>query len=307
MVISAPPFPRSLDAVSHLAPTSSPPPASLPSSPLAAPPSSNDGKPPFETSRDYMQSLARGLVVLRTFDREHARMSMATIAARSRLSRAAVRRIILTLLHLGYVRTHGREYGLSPRVLELGYGYLGALNLADIAVPWMEDLSHRVGESCAMGVLDGRDVVHVASIAVRRVANLSPGVGTRLPAFCSAMGRLLFANLPREQIENWLLGAPRERRTPYTTTDGRRLIRLIDEAREHHYAYVEQEVEAGLCTLAVPVRNRSGRVAAALSVDLPHQPGAQRRAIDQLLVPLKETVASIERAVPAEWLPAVGA
>ena len=142
----------------------------------------------FEHSRDYVQSLARGLSVLRAFDADHTHLSLAEIAHARQLSRAAARRLVLTLQHLGYVRAVGRDYTLSPRVLELGFGYLGSLKLTDLAQPLIEELAQRIDQSCSMAVLDGQSIVYVLRVPVRRVMTVSLGVGARLPACCGLDG-----------------------------------------------------------------------------------------------------------------------
>ncbi|HEX7112069.1 MAG TPA: helix-turn-helix domain-containing protein, partial [Mizugakiibacter sp.] len=132
---------------------------------------------PFEESADYVQSLARGLMVLRAFDRELPSPSLSQVAERSGLSRAVARRLLLTLQHLGYVGSRSRSFFLTPRVLELGYSYLSSLDLTELAQQSMEQLSQRVGESCSMAVLDGSDVVYVLRVPVRRVMSVALGVG----------------------------------------------------------------------------------------------------------------------------------
>ncbi len=259
----------------------------------------------FETSPDYVQSLARGLAVLRTFDRDLPRMSLAAVAARSGLSRAAARRLVLTLQHLGYVRADGRDYTLTPRVLELGYGFLGSLKLGDLAQPLMEELSHRVDESCSMAVLDGQSIVYVARVPVRKVMTVSLEVGARLPAFASSMGRVLLSGLSDAQLEVWLRACSLTAYTAHTVVEPDRLRRLVADAREQSYAYVEQELELGLCSIAVPVHNRQGQVAAALNIGMRFHDGARRRALDVLVPALRETAEALERCTPPDWLPAV--
>jgi len=258
----------------------------------------------FERSADYVQSLARGLAVLRVFDRDHPSMSMAAIAARSGLSRAAARRLVLTLQHLGYVRVLGRDFTLSPRVLELGFGFLGSLNLTDLVQPLMEDLSRRVDESCSMAVLDDQSIVYVARVPIRKVMTVSLGVGARLPAYCSSMGRTLLAGLGDAQLNAWLKACKPIAHTEHTVTDLRQLRRLIEDVRAEGYAYVEQELELGLCSIAVPVRNREGHVAAALNIGMRFHEGARRRAVEALAPALRETASAIERCTPPDWLPA---
>jgi IclR family pca regulon transcriptional regulator len=259
----------------------------------------------FENSPDFVQSLARGLTVLRAFDRDLSRMSLAAVAARTGLSRAAARRLVLTLEHLGYVRADGRDYTLTPRVLELGYGFLGSLKLGDLAQPLMEELSHRVDESCSMAVLDGQSIVYVARVPVRKVMTVSLGVGAQLPAYCSSMGRALLAGLEDAELGDWLKACKPVRRTEFTVTDRPQLRRVIDETRAQGFAYVEQELELGLCSIAVPVRNRDGRIAAALNIGMRFDAEARTRAIEVLAPALWETAATIEQRTPPDWLPAV--
>jgi len=259
----------------------------------------------FENSPDFVQSLARGLLVLRSFDAEHPELSLAEIATLTGLSRAAVRRVALTLQHLGYMREAGRGYALSPRVLELGFGYLGTLDLPDLAQPLLEDLARRVNQSCSMAVLDGQSIVYVARVPVRRVMRISLGVGARLPAIAASMGRVLLSGLVDADLKAWLARCQPAKLTPHTVTDLRRLKKIIDAARAQGYAYVEQELELGLCSLAVPVCNQAGRVAAAINVGMPYHGDAAREAIEVMLPLLRDTAAALERCLPAHRLAAV--
>ncbi len=261
--------------------------------------------PQFEHSRDFVQSLARGLSVLRAFDGEHTRLSLAGIATRTGLSRAAVRRLVLTLQHLGYVRLAGREYALSPSVLELGFGYLGSLNLTDLAQPLLEDLARKVNQSSSMAVLDGQSIVYVLRVPGRRIMSMTLGIGARLPAFSASMGRVLLSGLDEAELQAWLAQCQPVQHTAHTITDLQRLRRIIDEVRVQHYAYVEQELELGLCSLAVPVRNADGRIATAINVSMPYHPDAARQALDTILPQLQLTAAAIESCVPSHRLPAV--
>lgn len=261
--------------------------------------------PGFEQSRDFVQSLARGLAVLAAFDAEHPALGLAGIATRTGLSRAAVRRLVLTLQHLGYVRAVGRDYALSPRVLELGFGCLGSLQLTDLAQPLIEQLAQRVNHSCSMAVLDGQSIVYVLRVPVRRVMAVALGVGARLPAFAASMGRVLLAGLPASSLERWLGDCRPERFTPHTVTDVRRLKRIIAGVRSEGHAYVEQELELGLCSLAVPVRDRDGQVVAALNASMPYHADAARHARQEVLPELRATATAIEHCLPANSLPPV--
>lgn len=259
----------------------------------------------FEDSPDYVQSLVRGLAVLRAFDGDQQRMSLAAVATRTGLSRAAARRLVLTLQHLGYVRADGKEFSLTPRVLELGFGFVGSLKLGDVAQPLMEDLSRRVGESCSMAVLDGQSIVYVARVPVRKVMTVSLGVGARLPAFCSSMGRVLLSGLSDAELSAWLSACQPTFHTAHTITDRDRLRQLIEEVRSTGFAYVEQELELGLCSVAVPIRNRQGQVAAALNVGMRFHTDARSRVHDVLVPALSESAEALERCIPPEWLPSV--
>lgn len=261
----------------------------------------------FEDSRDYVQSMARGLAVLTAFDRDHFRLSLGEIASRAGLSRAAARRLILTLQHLGYVREAGRGYVLGPRVLELGFGYLGSLDLTDLAQPLMEDLARQVNQSSSMAVLDGQSIVYVLRVPGQRVMSVTLGIGARLPAFCAAMGRVLLSGLTEPEFDTWIGSCKPTRLTPHTVTDPQRLRRIVDDVRGQGYAYVEQELELGLCSIAVPVRNGEGRIATAINVSMAYHPEAARHAINTILPPLQQTAAAIQSCLPAARLPPVTA
>jgi len=250
----------------------------------------------FEQGRDYVQSLARGLAVLRAAGSEPA--TLAEIAARSALSRAAARRLVLTLEHLGYLRAAGRGFALTPRVLELGFGYLGGHTLSDVAQPWMERLSHRVAESCSMAVLDDQHIIYVARVPVSKVMTVSLAVGARLPAYCTSMGRVLLSGLDPADLETWLAACRPKALTPRTVTDKRRLKQIVEGARREGYAWIERELETGLCSIAVPVHDAGGRVAAALNIGMPYHPEARARALKELLPALRDTAAGIERSLP---------
>jgi IclR family pca regulon transcriptional regulator len=253
----------------------------------------------FEHSPDYVQSLARGLMVLRSFDAEQANPSLAEVAARTSLSRAAARRLVLTLQHLGYLRVEGRGYALTPRVLELGFGYLGTLNLTDMVQPLLESLAHSVNQSCSMAVLDAQSIVYIARVPVQRMMTVALGIGARLPAFAASMGRVLLSGLSEADFKTWLAECQPRKLTTHTTTDPRKLKRIVDEVRAQRFAYVEQELEIGLCSVAVPIRNQTGRIAAALNVSMSYHEGVAREAVDKMLPHLRETAAAIERCLPA--------
>jgi IclR family transcriptional regulator, pca regulon regulatory protein len=257
------------------------------------------GGPPggFADGPDYVQSLHRGLLVIRAFDAEHSVMTLSEVAARAVLSRAAARRLLLTLEHLGYVRHDARHFALTPRVLDLGYSYLSSLNAAVLAQPTMEQVSRRIDESCSLAVLDGQDVVYVQRVAVRKIMAISLAIGARLPAFCTSMGRMLLAGLDELAFERWLRSLKPQAATRFTLVDKAEVRVAVERARTQGYAYVEQELQEGLCSLAVPVRDSSGRTIAALNAGMPFRVGARSHALSQVLPALRQGAADIERSI----------
>ena len=251
----------------------------------------------FEDGPDYVQSLHRGLMVIRTFDAEHAAMTLSEVAARAAVSRAAARRLLLTLEHLGYVRRDARHFALTPRVLDLGYSYLSSLNASVLAQPIMEQVSRRIDESCSLAVLDGYEVVYVQRVAVRKIMAIHLGIGARLPAFCTSMGRMLLAGLDELAFERWLRALKTQAVTRHTLVDKAEVRAAVERARTHGYAYVEQELQEGLCSLAVPVRDGAGRTVAALNCSMPFRVGVRSHALSQVLPALREGAADIERSI----------
>ena len=211
----------------------------------------------FEESPDCVQSLARSLQVLRAFGHDLPRPSLSELATHTGLSRAVVRRILLTLQHLGYVGVRGRSFFLTPRVLELGFSYLSSLGLTELAQQTLEQLAQKLGESCSMAVLDGNDIVYVLRVPVRRVMSIGLGVGARLPAFAASMGRVMLADLADEQLDAWIQGNRFQAYTPMTLRNARALKGELQNVRKQGYAIVSQELELGLCAIAVPIRQCS--------------------------------------------------
>ncbi|HKV66065.1 MAG TPA: IclR family transcriptional regulator C-terminal domain-containing protein [Rhodanobacteraceae bacterium] len=251
----------------------------------------------FEQGADYVQSLARGLQVLRAFDHDLATPTLSQVAQRTGLSRAVARRLLLTLQHLGYVSSSGRNFFLTPRVLELGYSYLASLELDELVQQSMERLSRRVHESCSMSVLDGRDIVYVLRVPVRRVISVALGVGARLPAFATSMGRVMLADLSPDALAAWMRGQKFRAFTPRTLHASAALKEELARVREQGYALVSRELESGLCSIAVPVHAATGRVVAALNVGMSYTDDAPERAVRKILPALREAQAAIEHTV----------
>ena len=251
----------------------------------------------FQNTPDYVQSLHRGLDVICAFGRGQAAMTLSDLAERTGLSRAVVRRLLLTLESLGYVRRHDRLFALTPRILELGYGYLSSLTIAKLALPHMEEVARTINESCSLSVLDGHDIVYVQRVAVRKVMTFSLEVGARLPAFCASMGRVLVAGLDEEARARWLRGLKPRALTRYTITDKPTLMKELVRVRQQGYAYVEQELEEGLCSMAVPVSDGRSTLA-ALNAGMPFRTGARALAVKEVLPALQAAARRIEMTLP---------
>jgi IclR family pca regulon transcriptional regulator len=214
---------------------------------------------------DLVQSLARGLAVIRAFGADRPQLTLSEVAAATGLTRAAARRFLLTLIELDYVRSDGRLFSLRPRVLELGYSYLSSLSLADVAQPHLEELVARTRESSSVAVLDREDVVYVARVATKRIMTVAIAVGTRFPAYATSMGRVLLAGLPPPELDAYLAGVKLEALTPRTVVEPERLREILDLARRNGYTTTDQELEEGLRSAAAPVRDPGGNVIAAVN------------------------------------------
>ena len=240
-------------------------------------------------SPEFVQSLERGLSVIRSFSRESPALTLTEIADRTGLTRAAARRFLLTLRDMGYVASDGRLFSLRPRVLELGYSYLSSLPVWEIARPHLEHLADLVQETTSASVLDGSDIVFVARVETKRIMSMTLGVGSRLPAWATAMGRVLLAELPPHQLDDYF---SRVRLLPLngrTITDQASLRQIIDRTRTDGWTLVDGEIEEGVRSLAVPLRSPDGRAEAALTVCSHAFRVSVERIMDEFLPLVTET------------------
>lgn len=219
--------------------------------------------------RDFVNSLARGLEVIRAFSRARPRMTLSEVAAETALPRAAVRRFLLTLQREGYVGSDGKYFELRPKVLELGYSVISSMSIVELAQPVMAEISARLNESCSVAVLDGDDIVYVARRSAKRVVNIAATIGGRLPAYVTAMGRVLLSGLTDAELEAYLSRLRPEKRNELTLTSRVKIREAVATARRQGWAIVDQELEPGLVTIAVPLKDRGGRIIAALAVGAP--------------------------------------
>jgi IclR family transcriptional regulator, pca regulon regulatory protein len=216
---------------------------------------------------DFVRSLARGLDVIKAFGPDNPQMTLSEVARATGLTRAAARRFLLTLAELGYVRNDGREFSLRAKVLELGYAYLAALSLNEVAAPHLEDLVAQTRESSSVAVLDGEDIVYVVRVPTKRIMVASISVGTRFPAYATSMGRALLAHLPEDQLDTYLKNARLEPITNRTLTDPERLRELLRTVRADGYVMT-----------AVPLHDARGAVVAAMNISV----HASRVTMDEL-------------------------
>jgi IclR family transcriptional regulator, pca regulon regulatory protein len=221
---------------------------------------------------EYVQSLERGLAVIRAFSQERPSMTLAEVAREAGLTRATARRLLFTLQHLGYARFDGKRFALTARVLDIGYAYLSSLDLTSIAQAEMESLVERTHESCSAAVLDGTEIVYVVRVPTTRIMTISLGLGSRLPAYATSMGRVLLADLADGQLAAHLDGNVdgTETRLPALTsrtiTDPEALRAELDRVRRQGWAIVDQELEDGVRSIAAPLRDARGRAIAAVNI-----------------------------------------
>jgi IclR family transcriptional regulator, pca regulon regulatory protein len=225
-------------------------------------PGATDATPP----RDYVGSVAHGLAVLRSFDQQHFQMTLSEVSARTGMTRAGARRYLLTLVHLGYIEQKGRQFQLTPKVLELGYAFMSTRPLADLAQPYLDKLTQETGEASAIAILDGSDVVHLAWAPTERQLAPVITVGRRFNALYNSTGRVLIACDGEKTIDSYLNAIPTTRLTSRSIVSKTKLREELKRAREQQYAIVDQESEEGLRSIAVPIFSRSGRPIAAINI-----------------------------------------
>lgn len=244
------------------------------------------------TDRDFVTSLARGLEVMQAFSQRKRQLTVSQISSHIGISRAAVRRSLLTLVKLGYAATQDEQhYFLCPKVLSLGQAYVSSTPIAKFAQPVLDRLSGDLYESCSIATLEQYDVFYVARAAISRIMSVDLRIGSRLPAFCTSMGRVMLANLPPERLEKYLAHVSIERYTNKTVVSVTKLLQILEAVKRNEYAIVDQELEVGLRSMAVPIRNVSGNVVAALNVGC-HAQRVSIRVMQSTFLPALRKAAS---------------
>lgn len=250
-----------------------------------------------QPSDSYVQSFARGLGVIRSFGAAAPSQTLSEVAARTGLTRAGARRILLTLEGLGYVSSEGRQFRLTARTLELGFAYLSSLPLWNFAEPVMEALATEVGESCSAAVLDGADIVYVLRVPTHRIMSITLGIGSRLPAFCTSMGRVLLAGLPSDEARARLQASPLPALTQRTVVDVDSLMAELAHVRAQGWCLVNQELENGLASMAAPLIDRGGRTIAALNLSAQVVATPPEQMLQRCLPPLRAAAQRISHTL----------
>jgi IclR family pca regulon transcriptional regulator len=247
----------------------------------------------------YVQSFARGLDVIRSFSARAPRQTLTEVAAQASLTRAGARRILLTLQTLGYVQSDGRLFSLTPRILDLGFAYLSSMPIWNLAEPAMEHLVAEVKESCSAAVLDGDDIVYVARVPTHKIMRITLGVGSRLPAYCTSLGRMLLADLDDAAVLARLTASPLQSMTSRTETNPQAVLAAVRQARRQGWCLVDQELEEGLISIAAPITGRQGQMVAALNISGQANRTSARVMRETLLAPLRAAAQEISRRLAA--------
>jgi IclR family pca regulon transcriptional regulator len=251
----------------------------------------------FSGDPNFMLSLARGLTVLEAFSERKRPLTISQVAQRTQLSRASVRRCLYTLEQLGYVSQEGGQFALRPRVLHLGHAYFSSTSLVSLAQPVLDALSATIDATSALAILDDTDILYLVRSEVQRVLTHALGMGSRLPAYCTSIGRLLLAHLPEPGLEQFFARAELRPRTTQTKISRAQLEGSFARARELDYVLIDEELEPGLRAIAVPVRSIEGQVVAGISVSVRAADATEQEMIARLLPAMREAAADIGQMI----------
>ncbi|GAB7526399.1 IclR family transcriptional regulator [Paraburkholderia sp. 2C] len=256
-----------------------------------------DADVPDKPGDSYVQSFARGLAVIRAFNAERPAQTLTDVAAATGLTRAGARRILLTLQTLGYVEADGRLFRLTPRILDLGFAYLTSMPFWNVAEPVMEALSAEVHESCSAAVLDRTEIVYVLRVPTHKIMTINLSIGSRLPAWCTSMGRVLLSSLDDTALDAILDASNLHAHTPRTVTDKNELKQIIAQVRRQGWAINDQELEEGLISISAPIRNRQGRIIAAMNISGNAQRNSAKQMVRTFLEPLQKAAQDVSDRV----------
>ncbi len=259
-----------------------------------------DGLATDAEPRDHeiMGGFLKGLAVIEAFGSNSSHLTIADVAKATGLDRATARRCLLTLLRCGYAGLEGKRFHLTPRILRLGFAYLAATPLPRLVQPFLERVSEKTDESCSVSVLDGSEIVYIARASQRRVLSIGLSVGSRLPAYCASMGRVLLAAMPPQEARALLERSERRKLTAKTLTDCDELMAEIARIREQGYCIVDEELEVGLRSVAVPLRNTSGAVVGAMNIGAQAARASHERIENEFLPVLLDMQRDIAGLLP---------
>jgi IclR family pca regulon transcriptional regulator len=243
--------------------------------------------------KEYMATLAKGLAVLGAFGRQRPSMTLSEAAFAVNVSRATARRILRTLTALGYVGQNGRQFSLSPNIMQLGFAYLATQSWIERALPLLKEMSERLDESASAAILEGTEIVYVARVPTRRIMSAAVSVGSRLPAFHTALGRVQLGFLDQSEIWRRLKSVRIEPLTPSTITDLQALFDRICADHEQGFSIVDEELERGLRSIAVPIVDRTNQVVAGLNLSTHATRTTRNEMRDKLLPELRAVAAQI--------------
>jgi IclR family pca regulon transcriptional regulator len=244
-------------------------------------------------SESFVRTFARGLAVIEVMGRSATHMTLGEVADGVELPRTAVRRFLLTLIDLQFVKTDGKHYWLTPRVLRLGLSYLGTLPYWRQAQMSLEELCETVKQSCALSVLDGDEIVYIQRQHTKRILAMSPSLGSRLPAHAVSMGRVMLSAMTDEELDAYVSTTTLKQMTNSTVIDRSLLRQRIIEVRTQGYAWIDAELDESICGLAVPVRDKGGQTIAAVNVSLLAGQFSQEAAVALFLGPLRQTASQL--------------
>jgi len=264
--------------------------------------------PGLETSssKEFVRSVDRAFAILRAFGRETPALTLSQVAHRTGLTRASARRFLLTLQSLGYVGSEGREFFLRPRILDLGFAYLSSVPVFAVVEAHMEAMVQQVQESSSASVLDGTDVIYTLRVPTKRIMSVQIEVGTRLPAYATSMGRVLLSALGPVELDEYFRHAKLEPLTPNTVTDAQKLRSMLEQVRQQGWAMLDQELEVGVRSAAVPLHGSTGRVYAAMNISTNATRVTKERLLNEYLPVLRKTAEAIDEEVRGRRLPATG-
>jgi IclR family pca regulon transcriptional regulator len=248
-------------------------------------------------SNEFVRSVDRAFSVVRAFGRDSPTLTLSQVAARTGLTRASARRFLLTLQSLGYIGSEDRQFFLRPRILDLGFAYLSSVPVFEIVEAHMEPMVQQVQESSSASVLDGTDVIYTVRVSTKRIMSVQIEVGTRLPAYATSMGRVLLAALGPDQLASYFHQAKMQQLTPTTVTNEQRLRSALDQVREQGWCLLDQELEVGVRSVAVPLHDSAGRVFAAMNISTNATRVPTERLLGEYLPLLRGTADAIDEEI----------